>query len=88
VITVQTAVEDRRLRIIIRNSGPTRATQAVATRNRRGIGLANTSERLRRLYGSQSEFELRWPDGGGCETTIRLPFKKIVDSIEEIACAQ
>ena len=88
VITVQTAVEDSRLRIIIRNSGPTRSSQAVSSQNRRGIGLANTSERLKRLYGSGSEFELRWPDGGGCETTIRLPFKKIVDSIEEIACAQ
>jgi two-component system, LytTR family, sensor kinase len=88
VITVQTAVEDNRLRILIRNSGPTRNNQAVPAQNRRGIGLANTSERLRRLYGSESKFELRWPDGGGCETTIRLPFKKIVDTIEEIPCAQ
>jgi two-component system, LytTR family, sensor kinase len=88
VITVHTAVEESRLGIIIRNSGPTRDTQAVATQNRRRIGLANTSERLRRLYGSESGFELRWPDGGGCETTIRLPFKKRVESIEEIPCAR
>jgi two-component system, LytTR family, sensor kinase len=88
VIAVQTDVEDNRLRILIRNSGPTRSMQSVPAQNRRGIGLANTSERLRRLYGSESEFELRWPDGGGCETTIRLPFKKVVDTIEEIPCAQ
>ncbi len=87
-IAIQTAVEHQRLRIIVRNSGPRHGTGAGLGQNRRGIGLSNTTERLKRLYGSEGELALRWPDGGGCETMIRLPFKKIVDHIEETSCAQ
>src|SRR5207245_4778953 len=42
-----------------------------------GIGLANTTERLKRLHGSDHDFVLRWPDSGGCQVTIELLFKKI-----------
>lgn len=88
MIEIQTAVENSRLRIRVWNSGPGLDPNASADKNRRGIGLANTTERLKQLYGDDCEFELRWPDGGGCEVTIRLPFRKSVEQVEEISCAQ
>ena len=39
---------------------------------RNGIGLANTSDRLQRLYGSRQRFELI--NDGGLRVTVRLPF--------------
>jgi len=86
-IAIRAAVENRRLRITVSNSGPVRGTHADNGQNRRGIGLANTTERLQRLYGSDCEFTLGWPDAGGCEITIRLPVRKAVHRIEETSCA-
>jgi len=88
MIEIQTALEDNRLRIRVWNSGPGDDVDSGADKNRRGIGLANTMERLKHLYGADCEFDLRWPDGGGCEVTIQLPFRKMVEQVEEISCAQ
>ena len=43
--------------------------------NGRGIGLRNTRERLRRLYGNDHTFELRCPEGHGCSVDIAIPFR-------------
>ncbi len=40
-----------------------------------GIGLKNTSERLRRLYGDRSEFRLENRDSAGLTVSIRIPFR-------------
>ena len=40
-----------------------------------GIGLANTGERLKRLYGPDHGFELRGGAGGGVTASVRLPFR-------------
>ena len=74
--------------LVVLNSGPGRDVDLVADENKRGIGLANTTERLKRLYGPTCDFELRWPVGGGCELTIHLPFTKLVEQVEETSCAQ
>jgi two-component system, LytTR family, sensor kinase len=52
-----------------------------------GIGLKNTQERLKTLYGNDHQFTLTWPEAGGCEATIEIPLKKSVQSVEGIACA-
>jgi two-component system, LytTR family, sensor kinase len=39
-----------------------------------GIGLANTRERLRHLYGDAQRLELQPATGGGVRATIELPF--------------
>ena len=88
VITIQTAEEDNRLRIVVTNSGPLHNADADREENRRGIGLANTRERLRRLYGSACEFTLLWPDSGGCVLTIQVPYSKSAERVEELSCAQ
>ena len=88
VIAIQTTAEDDRLRIVVTNSGPLHNADADSEENRRGIGLANTRERLRRVYGSACEFSLLWPDSGGCVLTIQVPFKKIAAPVEELSCAR
>lgn len=40
----------------------------------RGVGLANTRERLRVLYGDRQGFTVRNRPQGGCEVVIHLPF--------------
>ena len=39
-----------------------------------GVGLANTRERLRHLYGDAATIELRSREGGGAVAEVRLPF--------------
>lgn len=39
------------------------------------VGLANTRDRLRVLYGERQDFELRNRDEGGFAVTMRLPFE-------------
>lgn len=87
VIALQAAVENDRLRIMVRNSGP-RRSDAGNRENRQGIGLANTTERLKRMYGPDCEFVVHWPESGGCELTLQMPFKKIAERVEEESCAQ
>ena len=87
-IAVQTQAEDHRLRIVVKNSGPLQNGATNSGKNARGIGLANTVERLKRVYGPDCEFALLWPESGGCELTIQVPFKKIATRVGEVSCAQ
>jgi sensor histidine kinase YesM len=48
----------------VKNGGRSRST---------GTGLANTSQRLRTLYGDQAQLLMESPDGQGCRVTIRIP---------------
>jgi two-component system, LytTR family, sensor kinase len=65
-------VYDEQLCVTVRNSGP-----LYSPNGRNGIGLVNTAERLRVLYGEDHDFALRWPASGGCEATIRIPFRRL-----------
>ena len=40
-----------------------------------GIGLANTRERLERLYDGAYRFDAGAREGGGARVTIRIPFR-------------
>jgi two-component system, LytTR family, sensor kinase len=88
LIAIQAAVESDRLFLIVHNSGPRGREDADQVQDGCGVGLANTTERLNRRYGSECDFTLEWPDTGGCEITIRLPYSKIVRRIEETPCAR
>jgi two-component system LytT family sensor kinase len=87
IIEIRASGESNRLLLVVWNSGPRHGADAGLVQNGRGVGLANTTERLKRHYGSGCEFVLQWPDAGGCEITIRLPFSKIVHRAEETSCA-
>jgi two-component system, LytTR family, sensor kinase len=76
-----------RLRIVIGNSGARNAFDTLQPEpSRRGVGLANTAERLKGLYGDDYRVELQRPDSGGCEIHLDLPFRKLVNHMEEQAC--
>jgi two-component system, LytTR family, sensor kinase len=82
-ITIKSGIYVGRLRVVIRNSG----RRGVPKENGNGIGLSNTIERLETLYGTDHNFSLEWPEAGGCEVTVELPFRRAVQSQEALACA-
>jgi LytS/YehU family sensor histidine kinase len=74
------------MRIVIRNSGPRRAEKQKENGN--GIGLSNTVERLRALYGTNQQFLVEWPESGGCQVTVELPFRKAAHTQEALPCVR
>jgi len=85
-ITIASALRADRLQIVIGNSG-TRGSEK-QNENGNGIGLRNTAERLKTLYGDDHRFTLEWPDAGGCQAIIELPFRRIAQNVEEATCAR
>jgi two-component system LytT family sensor kinase len=63
-----------RLRLVVEDNGPGLAVETGAAVGR-GIGLTNTSERLRHLYGMQHSLSLTTPPGGGLRIEIELPLR-------------
>jgi two-component system sensor histidine kinase AlgZ len=85
-ITIASTVNLDRLQIVIGNSGTrSRETQ---NENGNGIGLRNTAERLKTLYGGDHRFTLQWPEAGGCQVLIELPFRRIAQNVEGTLCAR
>lgn len=71
-------LRNERLTIFVANSGPFLASDPLkepveSSSGRRGIGLANTSARLRALYGEAHTFELRNREEGGVEAVLSIP---------------
>jgi two-component system LytT family sensor kinase len=84
-IAIKSALDADRLRIVIGNSG--RRGEGEQKRNGNGIGLGNTAERLKTLYGTNFEFSLGWPEAGGCEVVLELPLRRARTLQEESPCA-
>jgi two-component system, LytTR family, sensor kinase len=84
-IEIESGLHQGRLRIVIRNSG--RRGAGKQKENGNGIGLRNTAERLATLYGTEHKFSLDWPETGGCEATVELPFRSAAHPQEALACA-
>jgi two-component system, LytTR family, sensor kinase len=84
-IAIESALHQDRMRIVIRNSGPRRAEKQWKDGN--GIGLSNTVERLQALYGMNHKFLLEWPEAGGCQVTVELPFRRAAYTQEALPCA-
>jgi hypothetical protein len=84
-IDINSTLRDGRLRLSVRNSGA-RAGRDARGAQSRGIGLSNVAERLKTLYGNDHLFRLTWPETGGCEVVIELPFRSVADELEAPAC--
>jgi sensor histidine kinase YesM len=84
-IAIRSALHADKLRIVIENSG--RRRQGGQNKNENGIGLGNTAERLRTLYGTDFEFSLGWPEAGGCEVVLELPLRRARNLQEASTCA-
>jgi glucose-6-phosphate-specific signal transduction histidine kinase len=72
-------VEHERLRIEVRDAGP--GAEPAVVQAGGGIGLKNTAERLKYLYGANHRLSLEPTDGGGLSVVIDLPLE------EERPCA-
>jgi hypothetical protein len=84
LIAIKSAVDADRLRIVIGNSGRRGEGEQ---KNGNGIGLGNTAERLKTLYGANFEFSLGWPEAGGCEVVLELPLRRTESLLEASPCA-
>jgi len=85
-IAIKSAIHADRLRIVIGNSGARGENEQ--KKNGNGIGLGNTAERLRTLYGDDHSFSLEWPECGGCKVTVELPFRRSESMQELVQCAR
>jgi two-component system LytT family sensor kinase len=65
-----------RLALAVRDDGPGLSRGGAVPP--RGVGVANTKERLRRLYGDRHLFSLAHRPGGGVEARLVIPFTRHV----------
>jgi len=65
------------LRIQVRDNGPGLPEHRTSqTQFKKGLGLANTETRLKRLYGADHLFDLANNPAGGLIVTLEIPFHK------------
>lgn len=83
-IEISSLLRFNRLKIVIRNSGECK--NAGRDKNRNGVGLGNTDNRLKTLYGTSYKLLLEWPEDGGCQVTVELPYRRS-ESLKESAHA-
>ncbi len=86
-ITIDSRIRGDLLLMTIKNSGPRSNGNMGENSLSKGIGLANTAERLKTLYGDNQRFSLQSLEEGGCEVKIEIPFRKAVPPIETV-CAR
>src|SRR5204862_6063326 len=83
-IAIKSGLNADRLRIVIGNPG--RRGEGEQKKNGNGIGLGNTAERLKTLYGANFEFSLGWREAGGCEVVLELPLRRTRNLQEVSPC--
>jgi len=71
-VLIRSSRVDSRLQLLVKNSGAHRNSTPA---NTHGIGLKNSTERLKAIYGADYDLKLDWPNEGGCEVKLDLPFR-------------
>jgi two-component system LytT family sensor kinase len=79
LIEIHAARENGIVQLKVRDNGPGLGSASPETLIK-GIGLSNTQARLKQLYGSAHNFEIRDVSGGGLEVAISIPFRNGVGS--------
>lgn len=92
-IAIDSKIRESRLFVTIRNSGANSEARTSADSEQsgmisKGIGLANTAERLKTLYGDDQRFCSQPIEEGGYEVIIEIPFRKAVHEAEGALCAR
>jgi two-component system sensor histidine kinase AlgZ len=71
---IEAYVEGERFHLNVSDDGVgAQSTNGREERPRGGIGLANTIERLRVLYGGDHGLLVKWPAEGGCRIEVQFP---------------
>jgi len=73
-IEISSQRKDGYLILAVKDNGRGIATEARRL-SQNGVGLANTSERLEKLYGAAHRLDLRNREEGGLEVTIEIPLR-------------
>src|SRR4029078_3582754 len=73
-IEIQAWCEGDVLHLSVRADGPGLAANWDLERGA-GVGLSNTRERLKRLYGDAQSFRIQGPVGAGVQVDLRFPLR-------------
>jgi two-component system, LytTR family, sensor kinase len=77
LIEIEAKQHNGTLRIQVRDNGPGLSEHRTSEYLfKKGLGLANTETRLKRLYGAAHHFDLRNNPDGGLIVTLEIPFHK------------
>jgi sensor histidine kinase YesM len=76
LLAIEATQRNGRLRIQVRDNGPGLPEQGTSHQFKKGLGLANTESRLKRLYGADHLFDLSNDPAGGLIVTLEIPFHK------------
>jgi two-component system LytT family sensor kinase len=77
LIEIKAAREGETLRLEVRDDGPGLPVEVGSGRiGRRGIGLSNTQNRLRQLYGQEASLEMSNDTRGGLRVMLEMPFRR------------
>lgn len=77
LIEIQAKQLNGTLRIQVRDNGPGLSEHRTSdVLFKKGLGLANTENRLERLYGAAHSFDLKNDPDGGLIVTLEIPFHK------------
>jgi two-component system, LytTR family, sensor kinase len=71
-IEVSAARSSDELQLTVRDNG---GGMSGARTEQRGVGLSNTSARLRRMYGAAQHFDVRNDTAGGVVATVVIPYR-------------
>ena len=71
-ITIAAARDNGTLRLDVKDNGPGLDRTPASREN--GLGLANTTNRLEKLYGTSQTVSMRNADDGGLQISVLLPF--------------
>jgi len=88
MIRIQSKLHEGQLQISIENSATSQTRGEPADKVAYGIGLTNTEQRLRTLYGADYKFTLQYRPAGACQVIVELPFRTTVSQQEVTACAR
>jgi two-component system LytT family sensor kinase len=69
-VEISARVRDMHLELAVRDDGA-----GMGASSAEGVGLSNTKERLRMLYGTDASVIIRTPASGGTEVVLRIPLR-------------
>jgi sensor histidine kinase YesM len=73
VVRVMVDVTDAHLRVCVTDTGRGFPLNGQGRLPREGIGIANTRDRLRHLYGAEASLALAGAPGGGAQVVVQIP---------------